>query len=87
MEGWLVVPDIESTAQSMISAPAAAAASCVATPVPAVSWVWTWMGTPGWAARRAPTSRVAARGLSRPAMSLMAKACTPCATSASASAR
>lgn len=39
MDGWLVVPLMESMQTSMRSAPAAAAASCVATPVPAVSWV------------------------------------------------
>ena len=33
----LFAPDMESMAQSIMSAPAAAAASCVATPVPAVS--------------------------------------------------
>lgn len=35
MLGWLVRPDMLSTQQSTMSAPAAAAASWVATPVPA----------------------------------------------------
>ena len=47
MDGWLVVPLTESMQQSMMSAPAAAAASWVATAVPAVSWVCTWMGRSG----------------------------------------
>lgn len=36
---WLVQPDMASIARSMMSAPAAAAASCVATAVPAESCV------------------------------------------------
>ena len=36
-----MAPDMESMAQSTMSAPAAAQASCVATPVPAVSCVCT----------------------------------------------
>ena len=60
-------PDMESMAQSTMSAPALAQASCVATPVPAVSWVCTWMTRSGNASRSAVTSCVAARGFSRPA--------------------
>ncbi len=73
-----------SMQQSTMSAPAAAQASCVATPVPAVSCVCTCSGTSGKRSRSAVSSVVAARGLSRPAMSLMASVCTPCSTSASA---
>lgn len=42
-----------------------------ATPVPAVSCVWTWMGRLGNSLRSAEISFVAAEGLSSPAMSLM----------------
>ena len=71
IDGWLVMPDIESTAQSTASAPAAEQASIEATPVPAVSWVCTWIGKFGNSLRSAEMSVVAAAGLSRPAMSLM----------------
>jgi hypothetical protein len=42
-----------------------------------VSWVCTWMTVSGNSLRRVPTKISAARGFSRPAMSLMANACTP----------
>lgn len=58
---------MESMAQSMMSAPALAHASCVATPVPAVSWVCTCSTRSGNASRSAVTSCVAARGFSSPA--------------------
>jgi hypothetical protein len=38
---------MESMQQSMMSAPASAHAIWVATPVPAVSCVWTWIGIVG----------------------------------------
>ena len=72
IEGCEVVPLMESMQQSTKSAPAAAAASWVATAVPAVSWVWTWIGTFGNLSLSAPMSNVAALGFRRPAMSLMA---------------
>jgi hypothetical protein len=86
-EGWEVVPAMESTAPSTMSAPAAAAAKAVATPVPAVSCVCTWMGVCGKAARRAVTRVVAARGLRRPAMSLTASVWAPAPTRSVARAR
>lgn len=46
-EGWEVAPDMLSMQQSMMSAPAWAQASWVATPVPAVSCVCTCMGMSG----------------------------------------
>jgi hypothetical protein len=81
MLGCDVVPDIGSIAQSTASAPARAAASIDATPVPAVSCVCTWMGKSGNSRRIAPISSVAAAGLSRPAMSLIARTWILCSTS------
>lgn len=64
--------------------PAPAPAPAPPSNPPAVSWVWTWMGVSGKRSRSSPTSMVAARGLSRPAMSLIASVCTPWPTIASA---
>ena len=83
IEGWLVKPASASVHTSTTSAPASAHANIDATPVPAVSCVCTWMGKSGNFSRSAPTSIVAARGLSRPAMSLIASTSIPCATSCS----
>mmetsp|Transcript_11496 Transcript_11496/g.48195 ORF Transcript_11496/g.48195 Transcript_11496/m.48195 type:complete len:228 (+) Transcript_11496:1360-2043(+) len=83
MDGWLVKPASASVQTSTTSAPASAHASIEATPVPAVSCVCTWMGKSGNFSRSAETSIVAARGLSRPAMSLIASTSMPCATSCS----
>lgn len=69
MLGWLVKPDIESTATSTMSAPASAAANIAATPAPAVSWVWTCIGMLGYFSLRAVTKILAAFGFSKPAMS------------------
>jgi hypothetical protein len=81
------MPLIESTAASTASAPAWAAASIEATPVPAVSCVCTWMGSEGNSERSALTSVVAALGLSSPAMSLMQSTWMSHATSCRASSR
>lgn len=51
MLGWLVIPDMESTATSTTSAPASAHASIEATPAPDVSCVCTWIGTEGCLSR------------------------------------
>jgi hypothetical protein len=85
--GWEVRPDMASVAQSTTSAPAAAATSMVATPVPAVSCVCTWMGRLGNSSRSAEMSMSAARGFSRPVMSLMASTSIPAPTIFSASSR
>jgi hypothetical protein len=58
-------------ARSTTSASASAHAIIDATPVPAVSCVWTWIGSSGNAFLSALTSIVAARGFRSPAMSLM----------------
>mmetsp|Transcript_1370 Transcript_1370/g.4649 ORF Transcript_1370/g.4649 Transcript_1370/m.4649 type:complete len:288 (+) Transcript_1370:889-1752(+) len=87
IEGWLVRPEKASVATSTTSAPALAAASMDATPVPAVSCVCTWMGRSGCSLRSAPTSSSAALGLSRPAMSLMQRTSMPWAASFSVSLR
>ncbi len=47
MEGCEVMPLMLSMQASIMSAPASAAAIWVATPVPAESWVWTWMARSG----------------------------------------
>mmetsp|Transcript_43518 Transcript_43518/g.70042 ORF Transcript_43518/g.70042 Transcript_43518/m.70042 type:complete len:228 (-) Transcript_43518:1477-2160(-) len=87
MDGCEVSPAMASVHTSTTSAPASAAAIMLATPVPAVSCVWTWMGRSGNLARMAPTNMVAARGLSSPAMSLMASTSMPWATSCSVRSR
>lgn len=69
MLGWDVIPAMESTATSTMSAPASAHASMAATPAPAVSWVCTWIGTSGKRSLRAPTSKRPESGFRRPAMS------------------
>ena len=70
MLGWDVIPDIESVAQSTISAPASAHASIEATPAPAVSCVCTCIGSLGYWARNDPIKICAACGFSKPAISL-----------------
>ena len=86
-DGCEVMPDIESIAASTASAPACAAASIDATPVPAVSCVWMCSGSEGNSCRSAVTSCVAAGGLSSPAMSLMHSTWMSAATSARARSR
>mmetsp|Transcript_23155 Transcript_23155/g.78199 ORF Transcript_23155/g.78199 Transcript_23155/m.78199 type:complete len:244 (+) Transcript_23155:1861-2592(+) len=76
-DGCDVSPAMESIAASTTSAPAAAAASMEATPAPALSCVCTWIGTSGNLWRKAETSKVAAFGVNRPAMSLMARPWAP----------
>ena len=75
-QGWAVMPDMASIAASTASTPASMAASTVAALMPEVSWVCRCTGIPT-SSRRAFTSTRAAAGLSRPAMSLMARMWQP----------
>ena len=87
MLGWEVMPLMLSQAQSTTSAPASAAAIMLATPMPGVSWVCTWMGMSGNSLLSAETSIFADAGLSRPAMSLIPRMWTPASTSSLARSR
>ncbi len=82
--GCDVSPLIESIAPSTASAPASIAASTLAAAMPLVSCVWKWIGSP-ISSFSAFTSRPAARGRHRPAMSLMPSTCVPAASSSFAS--
>jgi hypothetical protein len=61
---------------STTSTPALAAASKVATPLPAVSWVWRCMGRSDLGAEGGD-ELACLRGAQEPAMSLMASMCAP----------
>ncbi len=77
--GWDVPPASASMQPSTTSTPASAACTAVATPTPVLSWLCRCIGR--WVASfRALTSSFAAAGLSRPAMSLMARMCAPAAS-------
>ena len=71
------------TAPSMTDTPASIAARLEAMLLPEVSCMCRWIGT-STASRSALTSMVAARGRSRPAMSLMQSRCVPRLTISSA---
>ena len=81
--GWLVLPDSASIAQSTASTPASAAARIVAPPMPLVSWVWKWIGSPTSSFSALIRMR-AAGGFSRPAMSFRPSTCAPAAFSSCA---
>ncbi len=78
---WLVLPENASIATSAASTPASVAARIVAQAMPAVSWVWKWIGSPT-SSLSARISTRAAAGFISPAMSLTPSTCAPAASSA-----
>ena len=81
--GWLVPPDRDEIAVSMCRQPASTALNWHISASPAVAWECTWMGTP--TERTSARTRVSLeRGVSRPAMSLMAMLWHPISSSSRA---
>ena len=75
-----VLPESASMAQSTASTPASAAARIVAQAMPAVSWVWKWIGSPT-SSFSALIRIVAAAGFNKPAMSFSPSTWAPAASS------